>query len=80
MNGLFQYEPKICSKGKHGVSMYTRKDGFTKHHSADEVPSTADAQSSQASVAGKPWKRHGNRGRRQKLRRVYKDLDIHSPN
>ncbi|KAH9519333.1 large subunit GTPase 1 [Bulinus truncatus] len=31
-----------------------------------------------SSVSGKPWKKHNNRNRKEKLRRVHKDLDFHN--
>ncbi len=70
----FQNESKIGSRGKHGVTGYVRRDGYT-HVGAGSEPGSAF--SSQASIAGKPWKKHENRRKRDKLRRIHKDLDVH---
>lgn len=38
-------------------------------------PVTAAAVSSE-NVVGKPWKKHGNRNKKEKSRRLYKHLDM----
>lgn len=60
----------IHSKGVFGVSGYTRK-------ASDSVRHCGSSQTSQTSTDGdpKPWKRHNNRKKKEKLRRVYAHLD-----
>ncbi len=76
----FQNESKIFSKGKHGVQNYARKDGYSQHHSSDAASEASSVYSSQMSVAGKVHKKHGNKGKKEKLRRLHRDLDRHSFN
>lgn len=55
------------SKGVGGVVGYARTDNFTEHQTSQ----------SQQQLAAKPWKRHHNRGKKEKLRRLNRHLDEH---
>ena len=69
-------EPRVGSKGVRGVVGFTRKDGFSVHHSSESaLTAGVSSQSSVQSVAGKQWKRHNNSKKREKLRRVTGHLD-----
>jgi len=57
------------SHGVRGVVGFTRVEGYTAHHSSDSSWSTVEASNT------KPWKRHNNAKKREKLRRVTGHLD-----
>ena len=57
------------SHGVHGVVGFTRVEGYTAHHSLDSSRSTVEASNT------KPWKRHNNAKKREKLRRIAGHLD-----
>ena len=61
-----QMESRIGSKGVHGVKDFARRDGFTSHHS------------SSAELNSKPWKKHKNGKKKEKLRRLNRHLDVHT--
>ncbi|GFO00741.1 large subunit GTPase 1 [Plakobranchus ocellatus] len=77
-------EGKAHSRGKLGVADHVRVD--TLQPSARQTEAPADipvgavgrvvgSHSSLASVP-KPWKKHNNRNKKEKLRRVHRDLDV----
>ena len=43
----------------------------------EQIPKAVSSSSSLTSLSGKPWKYHNNKNKREKLRRVYSDLDKH---
>jgi len=55
------------SHGVRGVVGFTRVEGFTQHRSSSDTAAqrTAGAEAANA----KPWKRHNNAKKREKLRR-----------
>lgn len=57
------------SHGVHGVVGFTRLEGYTQHHSVDSSQSAVQASNT------KPWKRHNNVKKREKLRRITSHLD-----
>jgi len=59
------------SHGVHGVVGFSRVEGYTKHHSSDSLQAAVEASST------KPWKRHNNAKKREKLRRITGHLDTH---
>ncbi|KAK7481407.1 hypothetical protein BaRGS_00027363 [Batillaria attramentaria] len=67
------------TQGPRKVSNYARSEGLRQIASADQGEGQASGSStpcgSQQSLAGKPWKRHNNRNKKEKLRRVYADHD-----
>ncbi|ELU18504.1 hypothetical protein CAPTEDRAFT_149684 [Capitella teleta] len=59
--------------GVKGVVGYTRTEGFTKHCTMEggaQAPTPG-----MTAVNPKPWKRHNNRKKKEKLRRLHRDLD-----
>jgi len=58
------------SHGVHGVVGFTRVEGFAAHHPSDTSQSVVEPSNS------KPWKRHNNAKKREKLRRVAGYLDM----
>ena len=65
-------EPRVGSKGVGGVVGFTRLEGYVAHHAPETV---SQVEGSQTSLAGKPWKRHNNTKKKEKLRRLYGHLD-----
>jgi len=57
------------SHGVRGVVGFTRLEGYTAHHSVDSSRSAVEASNT------KPWKRHNNVKKREKLRRITSHLD-----
>jgi len=55
---------RVGSKGPHGRINYTRKNGpILVTDTTNQYPD------------GKPWKKHNNRNKKEKLRRLYRHLD-----
>jgi len=74
-----QMGSRIGSKGVHGRSDYIRQAGFGhgSHLGSGDVSAGSSLHSSMESgIAGKPWKRHCNRGKKEKLRRKHAQLDV----
>ena len=69
---IFQIQPKVHSKGATGVSNFTRVEGVKQIGSE---PSTSFPGTSTQSLNEKPWKKHHNAKKKEKLRRQYKDHD-----
>ncbi|KAK3788028.1 hypothetical protein RRG08_051102 [Elysia crispata] len=79
---------KAHSRGKLGVADHVRVDTLQPSARQMEASSptplgavggVADSHSSLASSAsgvGKPWKKHNNRNKKEKLRRLHRDLDV----
>jgi len=65
----FQMMSCARSHGVHGVVGFSRVEGYTAHHSLDNSRSTVEASNT------KPWKRHNNAKKREKLRRTAGHLD-----
>lgn len=59
-----QTDIRFGSKGIHGRVNYTRKNG-----------PTLITDGTNADSEGKPWKKHHNRNKKEKLRRLYRHLD-----
>ncbi|KAL8560637.1 hypothetical protein ACOMHN_062882 [Nucella lapillus] len=79
-----EFFAKTCIKahiqGPHTVDNYVRMERLRPVCAGQGPSSSADSSSphsSQASINGKPWKRHNNRNKKEKLRKVYRDLDTH---
>jgi large subunit GTPase 1 len=68
-----QMEPRIRSQGTHGVVGFTRVKGYAGQHHSLETGAPNQLEASSAST--KPWKRHNNTKKREKLRRVTAHLD-----
>ena len=66
---LFQTDVRFGSKGIHGRVNYTRKNGPVL------VTDGTSAASANGLAEGKPWKKHHNRNKKEKLRRLYGHLD-----
>ncbi|XP_041377830.1 large subunit GTPase 1 homolog [Gigantopelta aegis] len=64
---------KAHSRGVHGVDEYIR-GGCGPMASVSE--NSTSAVSSQSSLNEKPWKKHNNRRKKEKLRRIHSDMDI----
>lgn len=60
-----QNDMKAHSKGVHGITGYTRVSSDYTTHCGD----------SSTSLNSKPWKKHHNKNKKEKLRRVYAHLD-----
>ncbi|XP_002737385.1 large subunit GTPase 1 homolog [Saccoglossus kowalevskii] len=69
-----QQNVRACTKGVQGVMGYVRKDADCSRHVSSDSRNSSP-QSSQSSVAGKPWKKHFNKNKKEKLRRVNRHLD-----
>lgn len=60
----------------HGIVGFARKSGFTSHHSSatvseeKEAVGVSDDVSVQSHAHGKPWKKHFNKNKKEKTRRV----------
>ena len=65
----FQMMSRARSHGVHGVVGFSRVEGYTAHRSLDSSRSTVEDSNT------KPWKRHNNAKKREKLRRVAGHLD-----
>lgn len=63
---LPQENVRALTKGVQAVMGYKPGSGM--------VPAAAAASSENG--AGKPWKKHGNRNKKEKSRRLYKHLDM----
>ncbi|UJR33522.1 hypothetical protein I4U23_020967 [Adineta vaga] len=59
---------RFGSKGAHGQINYTRRNGPI-------LTGTTMNDPTNASPEGKPWKKHNNRNKKEKLRRLYRHLD-----
>ncbi|CAL1544441.1 unnamed protein product [Lymnaea stagnalis] len=64
-------QSQIHAKGVHGL----KPPSLAGQESAD---GQMGSQTSINSVAGKPWKRHNNRNKKEKLRRLHRDLDVYN--
>jgi len=64
-----QMTSRVGSHGVRGVVGFTRVEGFTAHRSSDTSQYTVEPSNT------KPWKRHNNAKKREKLRRVAGHLD-----
>ena len=54
------------------------KDGFVRVEGLQQVEDdSSSTYSSQRSLTGKPWKKHGNRKKKEKLKRQFADHDVH---
>ncbi|WAR13985.1 LSG1-like protein [Mya arenaria] len=65
-----------CQEGEDGNQ--TEKPGFSTVHNKSsrwDGSTGSTPTGSQGSLEGKPWKKHNNRGKKEKLRRVYGYLD-----
>ncbi len=71
---VHQKQSKAHSLGVGGVSEFVRTDTL-QHSGAASVPQPVSTNHSSAGV-GKPWKKHNNRGKKEKLRRLHRDLDV----
>lgn len=68
-------QSKVHSKGVHGVAGFARAQGV--QHVATSSGSEMDSpSSSQSSLTSKPWKKHNNHKKKEKLKKVYSDHDI----
>jgi large subunit GTPase 1 len=65
---------KVHSKGIHGITGYTRMSSDHIKHCGTETETNSTVGSSNG-LNEKPWKKHNNRNKREKLRRVYAHLD-----
>ncbi|CAF0727529.1 unnamed protein product [Adineta ricciae] len=59
---------RFGSKGPHGQVNYTRRNGPILTGATMNDPTNP-------SLEGKPWKKHNNRNKKEKLRRLYRHLD-----
>ncbi|KAL5014479.1 hypothetical protein ScPMuIL_008749 [Solemya velum] len=64
-------ESGIHSRGVHGVSGYARTSGSMHISSSRGMEMENSPNSSMQSLSDKPWKKHNNRKKKEKLRRVY---------
>ena len=69
---LFQMTSQAHSRGVRGVQNFSRSEGLRQISSSGAASSP---QSSQLSLSEKPWKKHHNKGKKEKLRRIYNELD-----
>jgi large subunit GTPase 1 len=65
---------KVHSTGKHGISGYSRMSSDHIRHVGSENDNNSTLGSSHT-LNEKHWKKHNNRNKREKLRRVYAHLD-----
>ena len=65
-----QMMSRAGSHGVRGVVDFTRVEGYTMHRSSETSRSTVQGSNT------KPWKRHNNAKKREKLRRVTGHLDM----
>ncbi|XP_064642244.1 large subunit GTPase 1 homolog [Lineus longissimus] len=68
---------KVRSKGVHGVEGYKRVEGLATHLSEAAGSEAGSISGSVTTINGKPWKRHNNRQKKEKLRRKHVTLDQH---
>ena len=68
---------RVISKGVHGTVGFARKSGFTGHHSNATAPEDREAVAAADNVSvqsrpqqGKPWKKHFNKNKKEKTRRL----------
>lgn len=85
---LFQRQGKAATRGVRGVSDFVRVDTLQQsgrcHGQGEDEGVMASGSSSMGSRmslnssmgVGKSWKKHNNRNKKEKLRRVHRDLDI----
>ncbi|XP_063410165.1 large subunit GTPase 1 homolog [Mytilus trossulus] len=66
---------KAHSMGVTGVSNFARVQGVTQISSDSNIATPSSSSSSVQTLNEKPWKKHNNTKKREKLRRVYKDHD-----
>lgn len=64
-------QSQIHAKGVHGL----KTAPLTGRDTAD---GQMGSQMSINSVAGKPWKKHNNKNKKEKLRRLHRDLDVYN--
>ena len=67
----------MVTKGVHGIQGVTRRPDATSHHRVDSpVPLTGHTglTGSAVGLAGKPWKKHYNRHKKEKTRRIVQPL------
>ncbi|XP_033764098.1 large subunit GTPase 1 homolog [Pecten maximus] len=71
-------DPKIHSKGSRNVPNYVRIEGLTQVGAGSSVESSQTSSpygSMQTLNMEKPWKKHNNRGKKEKLRKTFHHLD-----
>ncbi|KAL5490975.1 hypothetical protein EMCRGX_G016186 [Ephydatia muelleri] len=65
---------RVVSKGVHGKVGFARKSGFTSHHASATVSEEKESAGTLDNVSvqshGKPWKKHFNKNKKEKTRRV----------
>jgi len=73
-----QMGSKIGSKGVHGRTDYIRQSGMGRgtHIGTQDAQGTDSVNSSMQNLSAKPWKKHGNRGKKEKNRRLNSQLDV----
>ena len=54
----------VHSKGIHGTAGFTRKTGFSSHHSLLSTATNVQIE------VDKPWKKHYNHKKKEKTRRI----------
>ncbi|OWF46782.1 large subunit GTPase 1 homolog [Mizuhopecten yessoensis] len=70
--------PKIHAKGVRNVKNYTRIEGLNQvgaESSVESSDTSSDHGSMQTLIVDKPWKRHHNRGKKEKLRKTFSHHD-----
>lgn len=73
-----QRRVKAHIKGPHAGNTSVRTEGLRPAGTSQGLSSENSTPfGSQASVVGKPWKKHNNRNKKEKLRKVYKDHDTY---
>ncbi|XP_060078328.1 large subunit GTPase 1 homolog [Ylistrum balloti] len=68
-------EPKIHAKGSSTVRNYVRIEGLTQVGAGESSRTSSPYGSMQTLVVEKPWKKHHNRGKKEKLRKTFSHLD-----
>ncbi|XP_069121992.1 large subunit GTPase 1 homolog [Argopecten irradians] len=71
-------EPKIHAKGSRNVQNFLRSEGLSQVGAGSSVESSRNSSpygSMQSLVVEKPWKKHHNRGKKEKLRKTFHHLD-----
>ncbi len=65
---------RAVSKGVHGTRGFVRKAGHSAHHAPshelEPIPDSETASHASLSAQGKPWKKHYNKKKREKTRRL----------
>ncbi|XP_059158529.1 large subunit GTPase 1 homolog [Physella acuta] len=71
---------RIHSKGVGGVKDFVRSDTLkqTSEVSTESLESPMGSQTSISTASSKPWKKHNNRNKKEKLRRLHRDLDVYT--